>query len=182
MHITVYLASRIGNHPEFAKAAKDLGTWIGQNGHTLVYGGSKTGLMGILGSAALDTGAPVIGVEPQMFVDQHVEMENLTELIVTPDIALRRKVMFERGDIFVALPGGAGTLEEISEVICSVHLHTLNAYCIFLNLNGYYDGIRDFFCRMEEEGFYQDRKDFPIRFAENTEELFRMFIDAAASH
>lgn len=179
MNITVYLASRIGNHPAFSEAAETLGTWIGKNGHTLVYGGSKIGLMGILGRAALAAGAPVIGVEPQMFVDEHVELENLTELIVTPDIALRRKVMFDRGDIFVALPGGVGTLEEISEIICSIHLHALNAHCIFLNLNGYYDGMKCFFDRMKAEGFYQDREDFPIRFANDTEELLHM-LEAAA--
>ncbi len=179
MNITVYLASRVGNHPDFAAAAETLGTWIGKNGHTLVYGGSKIGLMGILGRAALAAGAPVIGVEPQAFIDSGVQLSTVSELIITPDIAARQKVMMERGDIFVALPGGAGTLEEISEIICSIHLHALHAHCIFLNLNGFYDGMKYFFDRMKAEGFYQDRKDFPIRFAESTEELLQMLADAS---
>ena len=83
MNITVYLASSTGNDPKFESAVKELGTWIGASGNTLVYGGSKTGLMGELAQSVLQAGGKVIGVEPQFFVDEEYQYEGLTQLIVT---------------------------------------------------------------------------------------------------
>ena len=90
MKITVYLGANEGNDPSLKEAVKELGIWIGENGHTLVYGGSKTGLMGELAGSVLEAGGSVIGVEPQMFIEQDFQYEGLTELIVTKDIFERR--------------------------------------------------------------------------------------------
>ena len=90
MNITVYLASSTGNDPKFESAVKELGTWIGASGNTLVYGGSKTGLMGELAQSVLQAGGKVIGVEPQFFVDEEYQYEGLTQLIVTKDMAERK--------------------------------------------------------------------------------------------
>lgn len=87
MNITVYLASSTGNDPKFEAAVKELGTWIGTSGNTLVYGGSKTGLMGELAQSVLQAGGKVIGVEPQFFIDEDYQYEGLTQLIVTKDMA-----------------------------------------------------------------------------------------------
>lgn len=89
----------------------------GKSGNDLVYGGSKVGLMGILAESALDAGAQVTGVEPQFFIDQAVQLDTITRLIVTDTMAERKAKMIELGDAFIAFPGGTGTLEEISEIM-----------------------------------------------------------------
>ena len=139
MNITVYLGAREGNDPALKEAVRALGAYIGENGNTLVYGGSKSGLMGVLAQAAMDRGGKVIGVEPQFFIDEGFEMEGLDELIITQTMAERREKMIRLGEAFIAMPGGTGTLEEISEVMSKVSLHHLDAPCILSNMNGYYD-------------------------------------------
>lgn len=97
MNITVYLGAFEGNDLALKKAVWELGTWIGQNGHTLIYGGLKSGLMGEIAESVLQAGGNVIGVEPQFFVDQVLQHEGLTELIVTKDMTERKTKMIELG-------------------------------------------------------------------------------------
>lgn len=127
MNITVYLGANAGNDPALAEAVRELGSWIGANGHRLVYGGSRSGLMGQLAQSALDAGGTVTGVEPQFFVQQELQHDGLTELIVTKDMTERKTKMIELGDAFIAFPGGTGTLEEIAEVMSKVSLGQLDA-------------------------------------------------------
>ena len=116
MNITVYLGASVGNDPAFLPAVRQLGTWIGSNGHALVYGGSKSGLMGALADSVLDAGGRVTGVEPSFFIEAEFQHDGIDDLIVTSDMAERKAKMIELGDAFVAFPGGTGTLEEIAEV------------------------------------------------------------------
>ena len=167
MNITVYLGANEGNDPFFKEAVRELGAWIGTNGNTLVYGGSKSGLMGELAGSALAAGAPVIGVEPRFFVEQNVEYENLTRLIVTEDMSERKAKMIELGDAFIAFPGGTGTLEEITEVMSKVSLKHLDAPCILYNLNGYYDSLKQLLEHMIEMDLSSREKQEGIYFAEN---------------
>ena len=138
MHITVYLGANCGTDPHLAQAVRELGAWIGAAGHTLVYGGSKTGLMGLLAQSALAQGGSVIGVEPECFMAQELQYDGLTQLIVTRSMAERKSRMIELGDAFIAFPGGTGTLEEITEVMSQVSLGQLSAPCILYDLDGYY--------------------------------------------
>lgn len=117
MNITVYLGALRGNDPVLKDAVKELGTWIRENNHTLIYGGSKSGLMGYIAESVLDAGGDVIGIEPQFFIDEELQYDGLTELIITKDMTERKTKMIELGDAFIAFPGGTGTLEEISEVM-----------------------------------------------------------------
>ena len=91
MNITVYLGARTGNRDVYRSYAYELGAWIACHGHTLIYGGSRTGLMGKLADGALDHGGRVIGVEPQFFMEEELQHEGLTELIVTRDMASRKE-------------------------------------------------------------------------------------------
>ena len=86
MNITVYLGANAGNDPALAEAVRELGSWIGANGHRLVYGGSRSGLMGRLAHSVLTAGGEVTGVEPQFFIDSEVQYDGLTKLIVTKDM------------------------------------------------------------------------------------------------
>ena len=130
MNITVYLGASLGNDPALPQAVQQLGRWIGESGNALVYGGSKSGLMGILADSVLAAGGKVTGVEPKCFLDAELQHEGLTELIVTEDMPARKTKMIELGDAFIAFPGGTGTLEEITEVISKLSLGQLNAPCI----------------------------------------------------
>lgn len=165
MNITVYLGANEGNDPAFRRAVQELGRWIGASGNALVYGGSKAGLMGLLAESVLAEGGDVTGVEPQFFVDEELQLDGLTELIVTRDMTERKNKMIELGDAFIAFPGGTGTLEEIAEVMSKVSLNQLNAPCILYNLNGYYDSLQQLLLQMIEKGLSTRERQNGISFA-----------------
>ena len=171
MNITVYLGANKGNDDSLERAVQELGQWIGDSGHALVYGGSKTGLMGILAESAVESGGKVTGVEPEMFIQSEVQYDGVTELIVTKDFPERKRKMIELGDAFIAFPGGTGTLEEIAEVISQTALEQLDASCILYNLNGYYDGLKALLFHMIEMGLSTEERQRQIYFAENLAEI-----------
>ena len=171
MNITVYLGANKGNDDSLERAAKELGQWIGDSGHALVYGGSKTGLMGILAERAVESGGKVTGVEPEMFIQSEVQYDGVTELIVTKDFPERKRKMIELGDAFIAFPGGTGTLEEIAEVMSQIALQQLDAPCILYNLNGYYDGLKALLFHMIEMGLSTEERQKQIYFAENLADI-----------
>ena len=163
MHITVYLGASCGTDPHLAQAVRELGAWIGAAGHTLVYGGSKTGLMGLLAQSALAQGGSVIGVEPECFMAQGLQHDGLTQLIVTR--------MIELGDAFIDFPGGTGTLEEITEVMSQVSLGQLSAPCILYDLDGYYRHLKALLDHMIASGLSSPERQQGIHFAQNLPEI-----------
>lgn len=171
MNITVYLGASYGNNICFLNAIKELGTWIGESNNTLVYGGSKSGLMGELASSVLEAGGKVIGVEPKFFVDEGLVYPDIDELIVTSNMSSRKLKMIELGDAFIAFPGGTGTLEEISEVMSKVSLKHLDTPCIIYNLNGYYDDFKKLLDKMIESGLSSKERQEGIYFANNLDEI-----------
>ena len=181
MNITIYLASAYGNDRSFTEGIRQLGKWIGENRHTLVYGGSKRGLMGEAAESVLDAGGKVIGVEPELFVNQGLLYDRIDELIVTKDISERRRKMIELGDAFIAFPGGTGTLEEISEVISMVCLGQLHAPCILCNLNGYYDDLKRQLQKMIDCGLSSEERLANICFANSVEEVIMIVENASKS-
>ena len=165
MNITVYLGANPGNDPALLTAVRALGAWIGQSGHDLVYGGSRAGLMGEIAESVLAAGGKVTGVEPGFFIEAELQHDGLTELIVTETMAQRKAKMIELGDAFIAFPGGTGTLEEISEIMCKVSLKHLQAPCILYNLNGYYDSLKALLRHMIEKGLSSPERQEGIYFA-----------------
>ena len=178
MNITVYLGSGFGNDPKLEIAVRALGRWIGESGNALVYGGSKSGLMGILADSVLAAGGRVTGVEPKCFLDAELQHEGLTELIVTEDRPARKTKMIELGDAFIAFPGGTGTLEEITEVMSKVSLKHLDAPCILYNLDGYYDSLRTLLDHMVEKGLSTPERQAGIRFARDLVEIREILAQA----
>lgn len=174
MNITVYLGANEGNDPFLKETVRELGAWIGTNGNTLVYGGSKSGLMGELAESVLQAGGKVIGVEPQFFIDAGFVYDEITELITTKDMSERKAKMIELGEAFIAFPGGTGTLEEITEVMSKVSLKHLDAPCILYNLNGYYDSLKQLLEHMIEMDLSSAEKQEEIYFAEDLEEIQRI--------
>lgn len=171
MNITVYLGANEGKDPSLKTAVRELGTWIGESGSRLIYGGSKSGLMGELAESVLQAGGEVIGVEPQFFIDMEYQYDEITELIVTKDMTERKTKMIELGDVFIAFPGGTGTLEEIAEVMSKVSLKHLAAPCILYNLNDYYDGLQTLLRHMTEMGLSSPERQEGIYFAKDLSEI-----------
>lgn len=181
MNITVYCGSNFGDNPHFEEAARNLGAWIARAGHTLVYGGSSVGLMGAVSRAAIEGGAPVIGVEPAFFIEAGVAQHDLTELFVCDTMGERKAKMIELGDAFVAFPGGTGTLEEIAEVMSMVSLRQLDAPCILYNLNGYYDSLKALLNEMICKGLSSAQRQAGIHFAADLAQI-RALLESDKNH
>src|SRR6185436_11674938 len=113
--ICVYCGSRPGERPELRAAAQQVGRWIGEHGGQLVYGGGNNGLMGLLADAALAAGARVVGIIPHSMVEREWAKRDCTELHIVDNMHDRKRMMAERADAFLALPGGTGTFEEFFE-------------------------------------------------------------------
>lgn len=130
--------------------------------------------MAVIADTVLARGGDVTGIEAQMFVDKGVAHHNLTQLVVVPNIVERRTRMIELGDVFIAFPGGTGTLEEISEVVSKICLDQLDQPCIFYNLNGFYDDMKAFLQRTVDAGFSTTERQHGIYFASDLAEIERI--------
>jgi uncharacterized protein (TIGR00730 family) len=151
--ICVYCGSRPGEDAAYAEAARTIGLAIGQRGWQLVYGGGRAGLMGIVADAALEAGAPVVGVIPQSLMAREVGHRSLTELHVVDTMHQRKLMMAERSDAFIALPGGIGTFEELFEVWSWRQLGYHDKPLGLLNVAGYYDSLLGFMAQTVARGF-----------------------------
>lgn len=152
--LCVYCGSRPGADPAFATAAAQVGQWIGQHGGRLVYGGGHNGLMGTVADACLEAGGQVVGIIPKTMVEREWAHVGCTELIVVDSMHERKRLMMERADAFIALPGGIGTFEEFFEVWCWRHLGFHDKPVGLLNTNGYYGGLLQFLKQPIEQGFF----------------------------
>lgn len=174
MNIAVYCGSSSAKNPHFTECARELGEWIARNGHTLVYGGSSIGMMGVVSRAALDAGGKVYGVEPRFFIEAGVAQHDLTHLYVTDDMTQRKAKMIELADTFVAIPGGVGTLEEISEIFSRIRLGLGPDECFLMNIDGFYNPLRDLLRSMFDQGFLSQVDIDRIHFPESVEEFAGM--------
>jgi hypothetical protein len=139
--ICVFCGSRPGAEPAFSTAAAALGAAIAKRGMTLVYGGAKVGLMGVLANAALAEGGRVIGVIPKGLVSKEIAHDGLTELFLTESMHDRKERMIELSDAFVSMPGGWGTYDELFEVLTLAQIGFHDKPSAFLNVNGYFDPL-----------------------------------------
>ncbi len=144
LSVCVYCGSREGADPAYAEAAEAVGREIGQRGWQLVYGGGRAGLMGRVADAALQAGAMVVGVIPAALMEREHGHRGLTELHVVQSMHERKRLMAERSDAFVALPGGIGTFEELFEVWTWRQLGYHDKPIGLLNVGGYYDTLLGF--------------------------------------
>ena len=154
--ICVFCGSSSAVDGLYVQAARDLGTAMAERGHSLVFGGGKIGLMGEVAGAIMDGGGSVVGVIPEALKDLELALESVDELIVTDGMHERKATMARRADAFVALPGGFGTLEEITEIIAHRQLKIHPKPCVILNLDGYYDPLIAQFERGFDEGFIKE--------------------------
>jgi TIGR00730 family protein len=176
MKITVFCGANNGRNEAYKENAMEVGKWIATNNHTLVYGGGKVGLMGIIADTVLEKNSEVIGIMPQFLVDREISHTGITEFIIVDDMSVRKAKLVDLGDVFIALPGGPGTLEEISQVISWVRVGKKDAPCILMNVDGYYDFLEQYFDKMVKEGFLTKEDRARTLFAKSVSEMGE-FID-----
>lgn len=180
MNICVYCGSRAGARPAYATAARQLGRLIGERGHGLVYGGGNVGLMGIVADAVLAAGGMVVGVIPQALVEREVGHQGLSEQHVVPNMHVRKQMMAERADAFIAMPGGIGTLEELYEVWTWRQLGYHDKPVGLLNVERYFDDLLRFMDRTVAEGFLDlAQRQMPLVESDPARLLDRVLAEAA---
>jgi uncharacterized protein (TIGR00730 family) len=151
--ICVYCGSSAGAVPDFAAAARSLGELLARNGITLVYGGAAVGLMGVLADAALSAGGEVVGVIPRHLFGREIAHRALTELIEVDSMHERKRRMFDLADAFVALPGGLGTVEELTEMATWGQLGMHRKPIATIDVAGYWTGFHTFLGQAAGYGF-----------------------------
>lgn len=151
--LCVYCGSSTGNRPEFATAARSLGAAMAEQGIGLVYGGGGVGLMGEVARSVLAAGGHVTGIIPDFLVSKERMLDGVNELIVTTTMHERKMAMFERSTGFVALPGGIGTLEELSEILTWAQLQQHARPVIVVNTAGYWSSLISLLEEMKRDGF-----------------------------
>ena len=181
MNISVFCGASLPHNKEIVEAAAALGRRIAQEGHTLVYGGSNLGLMGVVSGAALEEGGRVVGVIPNLFSDDIIHSQRVTELVRVGSMAERKERIMEMCDAFVALPGGIGTLDEVLEVMVMNQLQIYDGQrvldgsyrskpMILLNIDDYYNPFLEQLRLIKEEGLM--RSDAGLVSAETVEGIF----------
>jgi uncharacterized protein (TIGR00730 family) len=154
--LCVYCGSRTGSDASFTSVAASVGRWIGENKGQLVYGGGNNGLMGVMADATLEAGGRVVGIIPHVLVDKEFAKLDCTELHVVDTMHDRKRMMAERADAFLALPGGIGTFEELFEVWTWRQLGFHDKPVGLLNFQGYYDPLLVFQRSTVQHGFMND--------------------------
>jgi uncharacterized protein (TIGR00730 family) len=177
--LCVYCGSRPGAEPAFAETARLVGTWIGEHGGQLVYGGGRNGLMGIVADATLAAGGRVIGVIPKALVEKEWAHTGCTELHIVETMHERKRIMAEHADAFLSLPGGIGTLEEFFEVWTWRQLGYHAKPVGLLNLGGYYTELLAFLASSVKSGFMSDWQMELIHVGNEPEALLEQLVQVA---
>ena len=171
MNIVVYCGSSSGIGNSYLESARILGKWIGESGNTLVYGGASKGLMGAVSDATLEAGGKVIGVLPNVPQIQARRHQWLTEYIDTSSMAERKAKMIELADAFIALPGGIGTLDELTDVLSLSSLDITTCPIVLYDTDGYYQPFKAVIRNIIENGFGREEYFSRMLFSHDIEEI-----------
>jgi uncharacterized protein (TIGR00730 family) len=178
--ICVYCGSGPGTNPHFVEGAIALGKALAENGIRLVYGGGSIGLMGAVATSVLDHGGTVTGIIPDFLTTRENALKRVQEMIVTPDMHERKRLMFERSDAFVALPGGIGTLEELVEQMTWQQLGRHSKPILLANIDGFWEPLLALLAHMRATQFIRPTLAVEILKAERIEDILPRLRSAAA--
>ena len=169
--VCVYCGSGPGTNPRFVEAAIALGKNFAENSIRLVYGGGSVGLMGAVAKSALEHGGAVTGIIPDFLRARENALTKVQEMIVTPDMHERKRLMFERSDAFVALPGGVGTLEELVEMLTWQQLGRHAKPILLANIDGFWEPLLALLAHMRSAQFIRPNLEVDIIKAERVEDI-----------
>jgi uncharacterized protein (TIGR00730 family) len=178
--VCVYCGSGPGTNPHFIEAAIAFGKALAEDGVRLVYGGGSLGLMGAVASSVLDHGGSVTGIIPEFLTSRENALTRVQEMIVTPDMHERKRLMFERSDAFVALPGGIGTLEELVEQLTWQQLGRHSKPILLANIDGFWEPLLALLGHMRATQFIRPTLAVEILKAERVEDILPRLRSAAA--
>jgi len=178
--VCVYCGSGPGSNHRFVEAAQALGKAFAENNIRLVYGGGSVGLMGAIAKSTLDHGGLVTGIIPDFLRSRENMLTRVQEMIVTPDMHERKRLMFEHSDAFVALPGGVGTLEELVEQMTWQQLGRHSKPVLLANIDGFWEPLIALLAHMRETEFIRPSMDIDILKAERVEDIVPRLRAAAA--
>ncbi|GAB2822933.1 LOG family protein [Ferruginibacter profundus] len=154
--VAVFCGSKSGNNPLFENHAAQLGYILAKKNTRLIYGGGNKGIMGAVANAVLEKGGKVTGIIPQLLTDREHSHHGITELIVVEDMHVRKKMLYEKCDAAIILPGGFGTLDELFEMLTWNQLSIHNKEIYILNTAGFYDHLIAHAKTMQQENFLYD--------------------------
>jgi hypothetical protein len=172
--ICVYCGSASGSNPEHRQAAEDLGRLMAEADIGLVYGGGNAGLMGAIARSVLAHGGHVTGIIPDFLRDRELILSNAQDMVVVPDMHTRKRLMFERSDAFVALPGGIGTLEELVEQMTWVQLQQHTKPVLIADIDGFWRPLLSLLEHMRENGFVRPGAEVNYLVAERVDDIMPM--------
>ena len=178
--VCVYCGSGSGSNPRFIEAAIALGKVFAENNIRLVYGGGSVGLMGAVAKSTLDHGGSVTGIIPDFLRARENSLSRVQEMIVTPDMHERKRLMFERSDAFVALPGGVGTLEELVEQLTWQQLGRHSKPVLLANIDNFWEPLLALLTHMRATEFIRPALNIDILKAERVEDILPRMRAAAA--
>ena len=178
--ICVYCGSGPGTNPHFVEGAVAFGKILAENEIRLVYGGGSIGLMGAVATSVLDHGGTVTGIIPDFLTTRENALKRVQEMIVTPDMHERKRLMFEHADAFVALPGGIGTLEELVEQLTWQQLGRHTKPVLLANIDGFWEPLLALLSHMRATEFIRPTLAVEILKAERVEEILPRLRAAAA--
>jgi uncharacterized protein (TIGR00730 family) len=169
--VCVYCGSGPGTNPRFVEAAQALGKIFAENNIRLVYGGGSVGLMGAIAKSVLDHGGAVTGIIPDFLRAREHALTRVQEMVVTPDMHERKRLMFERSDAFVALPGGVGTLEELVEMMTWQQLGRHSKPILVANIDGFWEPLMALIAHMRSAQFIRANLEVDLLKAERVEDI-----------
>jgi uncharacterized protein (TIGR00730 family) len=180
--VCVFCGSKAGDHPGYSVAARQLGQFLCRNNHTLIYGGGSTGIMGVIADAVLEGKGRIVGVIPKHLARTELMHSAVEDMHVTGDMHERKALMHKLSDLYIALPGGFGTMEELFEAVTWAQLDLHTRPIAVLNIHGVYDGLVQLVDSMEASGFLSEKCRSIMSVVEDTEGLFTWLARVTREH
>jgi uncharacterized protein (TIGR00730 family) len=181
-NVCVYCGSGLGLNPAYREAARKLGAALAANNIGLVYGGGSLGLMGEVARSTVDHGGRVTGIIPGFLVEKEAMMRDIDEIVVTEDMHQRKRLMFDRSDAFVALPGGIGTLEELVEQLTWVQLGRHTKPVVVANIDGFWTPFLSLLTHMKADTFIRPGLEVSFTVVDDAEKIVPAVVGAWSKH
>jgi len=180
--IVVFCGSKPGNNPLFEADARRLGNLLALNKMRLIYGGGNRGLMGTVANAVLEKAGIVTGIIPELLNQWEQQHDKITEIIVVENMHIRKRMLYEKADAAIILPGGFGTMDELFEMLTWNQLSIHDKAIYLLNSGGFYNALLQHIKNMEEQGFLYGSLEASITVADKPEQIIQhLTVTPAAS-
>ena len=168
--VCVFCSSQIGKNKVFLKIAYSLGKQLSNKGYTIIYGGGKAGMMGSLSRGVLENQGNLIGIIPNYFDYKNIYKKKSSKVIITKSFSERKNIMISKADLFICLPGGFGTMDELFEVIALNQLSVIKKKIILIDVNNFWDTFKQLLSELNKKGFLYDIKKSNIYFKKSIEQ------------